>query len=470
MIRGIWIFKVSSGLLLFRHTTGKINTPDDLMFTGFLTALLNFANAFFDENRVEHIVMGESKISYHIPLESEVAIILYADKNHDDHLLKKCLRFIHAAFISQFPEVENLEFDGRIDVFDEFEHSCAPIMEQYQESKLKVVLLGLDQAGKTSIVSAAVEEKPMASYRPTRAVRISEVSIGTVKLQLWDLGGQEGFRQLWWDFAIGAAGYLFIVDSADMKGINEAKNALQEAFMFLDLPYIIVANKQDLKGAKSPEYLAKLFEIPRERIFATSCVLKTGIQELLEAIVQIFFHEELIETPIRGFSLPKQFSSLYDACLLSFSAKTRDEALIALFRRTRKIIGFNHSILFLLDEDGYLRTEIVEGTDKDRILPIMEHMRFERHSGIIGKVFEGGTGMVMSDPNVDPRAVQLPGISDLIAAQIVVPVSNTDTSENIGVLHISWKEKQTISPDYKATANTIAKTVTQILSVFARLA
>ncbi|MHA2369878.1 MAG: ADP-ribosylation factor-like protein [Candidatus Hodarchaeales archaeon] len=470
MIYGVWIFRVDSGVLLFRYTThnSRKSDSDDVLSAGFLSALLKFASVYFDEHRIDVLVMGESKISYHIPQDSNIAVILHSSVRHDNHLLKKCLKFVHTAFISQFAQAENSRFDGRIDPYDEFAHSYMPIVEQFQETRLKVVLLGLDQAGKTSLVSVAVEEAPKAQYRPTMAVRISEKAVRNIKLQFWDLGGQESIRELWWDFAIGSAGFLFVVDSSDMERINEAKNAFQEAVSYLDIPYLIVANKQDLFGAKSPVYLAKVFEAPEERVIPTSCILETGIQELLDAIVRVFLHRESVETPVWGFSLPQRMALLYDTCLSSFSHETLDHALLFLLKGVREILGFDNSILFLLDDHEYLRPIAVEGPNKAEILPVLEHFRIEKHSGVIGEVFRSGSGMIMSEPSIDPRTIFLPGMDDLIVAQILSPIIGKN-NEVFGVLHASSKDKHAFSPDHQATLAIATRTISQLIEVFARI-
>ena len=67
------------------------------------------------------------------------------------------------------------------------------------ESKLKKILfIGLDDAGKTSIVKCLSGTKKLTSFsetKPTRGNEITPIKISDSNFSIWDLGGQEAFRK-----------------------------------------------------------------------------------------------------------------------------------------------------------------------------------------------------------------------------------------------------------------------------------
>ena len=75
-----------------------------------------------------------------------------------------------------------------------------------------------------------------------------------VKLQVWDLGGQENLRSAWDSYYSNTNGVIYVVDSSDDS------NALVSQLEFFNLimnpslkgaPVLIFANKFDLEGGKS---------------------------------------------------------------------------------------------------------------------------------------------------------------------------------------------------------------------------
>jgi small GTP-binding protein len=77
-----------------------------------------------------------------------------------------------------------------------------------------IVLLGLDNAGKTTLLNLLLTGKFQRFERTMRA-RQQTVSVGAVKFNAWDLGGHEAARSSWSDFYLQCGGVVFMVDAAD---------------------------------------------------------------------------------------------------------------------------------------------------------------------------------------------------------------------------------------------------------------
>lgn len=92
----------------------------------------------------------------------------------------------------------------------------------------KLVLAGLDQAGKSTIYQAAMEELAIAEaadQSPTRGIERHDHSFLDHDFAVWDLGGQKNYRETYLSkpevFAKTTA-LVFVVDIQDMPRLDEA--------------------------------------------------------------------------------------------------------------------------------------------------------------------------------------------------------------------------------------------------------
>ena len=64
------------------------------------------------------------------------------------------------------------------------------------EKKLRLVVLGLDNAGKSTILASLADED-VTTITPTAGFSIKTVRHGGYELTVWDLGGQASIRKYW---------------------------------------------------------------------------------------------------------------------------------------------------------------------------------------------------------------------------------------------------------------------------------
>lgn len=69
-------------------------------------------------------------------------------------------------------------------------HFCANILEH------KIVILGLDNAGKTTILYQFLMDE-VVQTSPTIGSNVEEVTYKNIHFIMWDLGGQQSLRQSW---------------------------------------------------------------------------------------------------------------------------------------------------------------------------------------------------------------------------------------------------------------------------------
>tara|TARA_B110000091_G_scaffold3186_1_gene3155 strand:- start:669 stop:1208 length:540 start_codon:yes stop_codon:yes gene_type:complete len=127
-----------------------------------------------------------------------------------------------------------------------------------------ILILGLDNAGKTSVLYTLKLEEPVEYTVPTMGFNIEEVSLGNVNIKMWDIGGQSKFRQLWPHYFEQANGIAFVVDSNDVDRFELVQQELHALVANKNLagkPFLILANKQDLPLAKNKEELTALLQL-----------------------------------------------------------------------------------------------------------------------------------------------------------------------------------------------------------------
>lgn len=134
------------------------------------------------------------------------------------------------------------------------------LLESLGKSEARILMLGLDAAGKTTILYKLKLNETVSSI-PTIGFNVETVSpVKNVTFTVWDVGGQDKIRPLWKHYFHNTEGLVYVVDSADRERVNEAKD---ELFWILDsdemrgVPVVILANKQDLPNAVQSSDLAQ---------------------------------------------------------------------------------------------------------------------------------------------------------------------------------------------------------------------
>lgn len=135
-------------------------------------------------------------------------------------------------------------------------------------SSVQVLMIGLDTAGKTTILYRLKFGQYMNAI-PTVGFNCEKVDgkYGRVKgvtFTIWDIGGKDNMRPLWKSYLRSADGILFVVDSCDKERMEEAKIELLKFIKSHNtqgLPCLVIANKQDLPEALEPPEIEKLLSL-----------------------------------------------------------------------------------------------------------------------------------------------------------------------------------------------------------------
>ena len=82
------------------------------------------------------------------------------------------------------------------------------------DQQYKIIIVGMNNAGKTTILYKLALNEVVVT-EPTIGSNVEEVSHQNLKLQVWDLGGQENLRSAWDAYYKDTHAVIYVVDSAD---------------------------------------------------------------------------------------------------------------------------------------------------------------------------------------------------------------------------------------------------------------
>eukprot|EP00929_Paragymnodinium_shiwhaense_P015479 TRINITY_DN123576_c0_g1_i1.p1 TRINITY_DN123576_c0_g1~~TRINITY_DN123576_c0_g1_i1.p1 ORF type:complete len:198 (-),score=40.81 TRINITY_DN123576_c0_g1_i1:171-764(-) len=134
-----------------------------------------------------------------------------------------------------------------------------------QKEERRMVLLGIDNAGKTTTLEqmkTLFGQKGMPADRipPTIGLNLGRIQIDSVVAVFWDLGGHASFRSVWHNYYAEVQGVMFVLDSADAARMDEARDTLVDILSheaMRGVPVLCMANKQDLPDAMSAKEICR---------------------------------------------------------------------------------------------------------------------------------------------------------------------------------------------------------------------
>ncbi|CAE6419092.1 unnamed protein product [Rhizoctonia solani] len=122
-----------------------------------------------------------------------------------------------------------------------------------KEREMRVLFLGLDNAGKTTILKR-LKGQDVMSTSPTLGFEISTITYGKYLLNIWDVGGQRTLRPYWRNYFEQTDVLVWVVDSGDrlrMEDCREELHTLLQEQRLAGSSLLVFANKQDIMGSMS---------------------------------------------------------------------------------------------------------------------------------------------------------------------------------------------------------------------------
>ncbi|ELK04611.1 ADP-ribosylation factor-like protein 5A [Pteropus alecto] len=159
--------------------------------------------------------------------------------------------------------------------------SSPPLGTHFCILKHKVIIVGLDNAGKTTILYQ-FSMNEVVHTSPTIGSNVEEIVINNTRFLMWDIGGQESLRSSWNTYYTNTEFVIVVVDSTDRERISVTREELYKMLAHEDLRkagLLIFANKQDVKEcmtvAEISQFL-KLTSIKDHQWHIQACCALTG--------------------------------------------------------------------------------------------------------------------------------------------------------------------------------------------------
>ncbi|KNA15642.1 hypothetical protein SOVF_096360 [Spinacia oleracea] len=126
------------------------------------------------------------------------------------------------------------------------------------KQEMELSLVGLQNAGKTSLVNTIATGGYSEDMIPTVGFNMRKVTKGNVTIKLWDLGGQKRFRSMWERYCRGVTAIVYVVDAADRDSIPISQSELHELLekpSLTGIPLLVLGNKIDKSEAIAQQAL-----------------------------------------------------------------------------------------------------------------------------------------------------------------------------------------------------------------------
>lgn len=219
-------------------------------------------------------------------------------------------------------------------------------MSESKKNFVKIIFSGLDNAGKTSVLTALEKkynfEKTILELKPTIRVKYRYTRFLGRDINFWDMGGQEKYRQQYKakaEFYFSETDLLvYLIDIQDKKRFSQSLNYLTEILDFfsdnkMDVPLIVSFHKLDPDILYKDEYISRIEDL-----------------------------REKISSSYPNFKILYQQTSIYDIIsivqLVSYALSIFDERFFDLSELFEKYIRILNCLsLILFDHNGIIISE-----------------------------------------------------------------------------------------------------------------
>lgn len=158
---------------------------------------------------------------------------------------------------------------------------------------MRILMLGLDNAGKTTIVKRLMNED-VNTVSPTLGFIIKTIEYEGYRLNIWDVGGQKTLRTYWRNYFEKTDALIWVVDATDRLRITDCRQELGSLLLeerLMGASLLVFANKTDVGGCMTDDEIAtglQLDAIKTHKWTILRCSAITGehLQEGLAWVVQ----------------------------------------------------------------------------------------------------------------------------------------------------------------------------------------
>ncbi|XP_057379771.1 ADP-ribosylation factor-related protein 1-like [Daphnia carinata] len=184
----------------------------------------------------------------------------------------------------------------------------------FQLDEYYVLILGLDNAGKSTYLEAAKTHftKNYKALNPNKITSTVGLNIGVIEtdgcsLNFWDLGGQEELQSLWDKYYAESHAVIYVVDAFARDRIEESKAVFDKMIaseLLKGIPLLVLANKQDLQDSMGVREVKPIFNQNAHLIGQRDCMVMPvsalngdGVDEGIKWLVQCVKRNNVVRPP-----------------------------------------------------------------------------------------------------------------------------------------------------------------------------
>ena len=171
-------------------------------------------------------------------------------------------------------------------------------MEQPQVRKYKMVLVGHEKVGKTSLQFKLTNQPLRQTYTNTVGIDFSSITVPDkqVRLQIWDTGGQERYHVLVPSYMRDSAMVCFVYSAGSLESFSRLNNLVQmmrEECKHKQPICLLIANQIDLAGRQVSTETGEQFAFQNDMLYLEYSAFNDPRQVLLDKLLEALEKWEL---------------------------------------------------------------------------------------------------------------------------------------------------------------------------------
>lgn len=174
------------------------------------------------------------------------------------------------------------------------------IEEEYYDLKIRLMLIGDSNVGKTSIIKRYCNNQFSPSYISTVGIdfetKYLRLNGKIINLQIWDTAGQERYKVLAKNYYKNSDGFIIVYDITDKKSFNNVANWITQIkdSASENVKCVLLGNKCDLEELRQVDInqgkdLANNYHL---KFYETSAQKGNNIQKVFIDLVKGFLNDD----------------------------------------------------------------------------------------------------------------------------------------------------------------------------------
>ncbi|GKT22597.1 Small GTPase superfamily, ARF/SAR type like protein [Aduncisulcus paluster] len=144
-----------------------------------------------------------------------------------------------------------------------------PAASKSEKKVYKILIIGLYRSGKTTTLMSLMglitgKTVDFSKIPSTLGQNVAKLKLFKQNVEIFDMGGQDQYREHWDIHYHNTDGVVFVLDGADEGRFDEARHVFLDVFQcapFRDTPILFLINKSDLDYCSTLESVIEYFDL-----------------------------------------------------------------------------------------------------------------------------------------------------------------------------------------------------------------